>query len=236
MENKWIAICDDQMEIAKQLQSIVQDICVENKISIQTKVFYDSRELLNSIEECSIVFLDLDMPEMDGIELGKRIIENNLDCKIIVATGRVDRYKEAFTIQALRFVTKPFDKKEIEEALLTALVKKVGNGIITAFMNRISYDINESNIVYLMAYNGYVEIVTGNGRYRKDTSLDSLECDLDKRIFVRIHKGYIVNLQWIKGFDSTSVFLINQSLPLSRRKRKVLEQKFIEFDLKYRGR
>ena len=181
----------------------------------------------------SLVFIDLDMPGMDGIELGKRINELNLDCKIIVATGRVDRYKEAFTIQALRFVTKPFDEKEIEEALLTALLKKVGNGIITAF---IPYDISESDIRYLMAYNGYVEIVTENGRYRKDTSLDSLECDLDKRLFVRINKGYIVNLQWIKGFDNTTVLLIDQRLPLSRRRRKNLEQKFMEFDLKYRGR
>lgn len=236
MENKWIAICDDQEEVTKKLQSIIQKICVKNKINIGTKEFFNSFDLLNNIKGCLIAFIDLDMPGMDGIELGKRINELNLDCKIIVATGRVDRYKEAFTIQALRFVTKPFDEKEIEEALLTALLKKVGNGIITAFMNRIPYDISESDIRYLMAYNGYVEIVTENGRYRKDTSLDSLECDLDKRLFVRINKGYIVNLQWIKGFDNTTVLLIDQRLPLSRRRRKNLEQKFMEFDLKYRGR
>ena len=52
MENKWIAICDDQEEVTKKLQSIIQKICVKNKINIGTKEFYNSFDLLNNIKGC----------------------------------------------------------------------------------------------------------------------------------------------------------------------------------------
>lgn len=64
-----------------------------------------------------MVFLDVEMPEMDGFEVGRRIYENNPECKLIIATGRVERFKEAFKIHAYRFITKPFQQDEVNDVI-----------------------------------------------------------------------------------------------------------------------
>ena len=60
------------------------------------------------------------MPQMDGIDVGKEILRQNPGCRIIIASGEWERFKEGYVIRAVRFVTKPFDEEEIAEALAEA--------------------------------------------------------------------------------------------------------------------
>ena len=234
MRERWIAVCDDQIECANLLRDIIIEICEKMDINIQTNIYVDGKSLLNHLEGCSIAFLDIDMPEMDGIELGKRIKEREADCKLIMATGREDRYKDAFTIQALRFVTKPFDYDEIKEALVAALMKSVQDLKVEVYKNRIMYEIRQSDIMYIRAYNGYIEIITSNNKFRKDSSLDAFLAELEKEVFVKIHKAYIINLNWIDEIRKNFVVIGVHEIPVSRRNRTILDQKYIEFDLKFR--
>lgn len=234
MEHEWIAICDDQVECAKSLSDIVTDICLRHNIEIRIKTFENGSELLKDLEGCLVAFLDIDMPLMDGIELGKRITEINFNCKLIMATGKTERYKDAFKIQAHRFVTKPFDITEIEEALITCIINRIQNEKVSVYKNRVLYELRQSEIYYLMAYNSYVEVKTADDIFRKDSSLDSFSKELDNRLFVRIHKAYVINLQWVKEIRKNSVLVGREELPVSRRCKKEFEQKYIEFDLRYR--
>ena len=62
------------------------------------------------------MFLDVDMPDMDGLEVGRKLREMGIDCPLIIETGMVERFKEAFAIGALRYVTKAFSEGGIGEA------------------------------------------------------------------------------------------------------------------------
>lgn len=68
----------------------------EKGISSEIVAFTNGNGLLEHIEEIQVAFLDIEMPQMDGIELGKKIKEHNPRCKVIMATGMVERFKEAF--------------------------------------------------------------------------------------------------------------------------------------------
>lgn len=104
-----IGVCDDQIEIVKILEGMIASIQAEWGYKWEILVFTSGDELLTHIHKMDAVFLDIEMPKMDGIQVGKEIMKKNPDCRIIMATGRVERVKEAFYIQAFRFVTKPFN-------------------------------------------------------------------------------------------------------------------------------
>lgn len=233
-EKRVIGLCDDQMAVAMRLKKIISDILQEEGENWEICLFDSGEKLLETAELINVVFLDIEMPGLDGIETGKELKRRNPDCKIIMATGKVERFKEAFHIQAMRFITKPFDKREIEEALKAVEKSHVGNAKIELYYLRNSYQIEQDKIQYIKAYNGYTEYRVENQVFRKDISLNEVEKMLDKRLFVRIHRQYIINMRWIQSYSNGKVEIGDIEIDVSRRKRKDFEQKYIEYDLNYR--
>lgn len=230
-----IGVCDDEPIIALTLSKLVKQCFLKLKMDVQINIYNSGEGLLQKIEELDTVFLDIEMPMMDGIEVGKVIKERNETCKIIMATGKVDRFKESFKINAFRFITKPFEIEEIEEAIDAILKLKVGENVISLFLNRIQYDIPQKNIQYFKAFNGYSEVWVENKCYRKDISLNELEQILDSRLFVRVHKQYIINMLFIKMYNSTNVKINEELIPVSRRKQKEFEKLYMNFDIIHKG-
>ncbi len=229
-----IGICDDKEYVAKELNELIQEICLSHDIHCKIYAFTSSKKLLEHSSELSVVFLDIEMPEMDGIKLGRMIRESNRGCKIIMATGMVKRFKEAFLIDAMRFVTKPFDKKEVEEALLAAVGNDLGTNTIEVSLQRNKYMICQIDIQYIVAANGYVEVYANGKVFRKVMSLDGIEELLEPRLFAKIDRKYIVNLRYTQMLKDGHVMVGDKEFSVSRRKKKEFEHKYIEFDLNYR--
>lgn len=229
-----VALCDDQEYILVQLKKMLQEILKEKGCQYIIEVFSSGEELISKNEYCDVVFLDIEMPGMDGIQVGEIIRQRNAECKIIMATCAIERYKEAFHIRAFRFVTKPFVSEEIEEAMDAVLSLKRDDDSIELYCQRVLYKVKWKDIQYIQAYNGYSEFLVGNRIFRKEISLNSIEEQLDMQFFSRIHRQYIVNMRWIISYDNGKVRVGNQVIPVSKRKRKDFEQEYIEFDLKYR--
>lgn len=229
-----VALCDDQEYILVQLKKMLQEILKKKGCQYIIEVFSSGEELISKNEYCDVVFLDIEMPGMDGIQVGEIIRQRNAECKIIMATCAIERYKEAFHIRAFRFATKPFVLEEIEEAIDAVLSLKRDDDSIELYYQRVLYKIKWKDIQYIQAYNGYSEFLVGNRIFRKEISLNSIEEQLDMQFFSRIHRQYIVNMRWIISYDNGEVRVGNQVIPVSKRKRKEFEQEYIEFDLKYR--
>lgn len=231
-----IAVCDDNEIAAHQLASMITDILISENIANHVSVYSSARLLLQNVAHIHIIFLDLDMPKMNGIEAGKRIHFQKPECKIIMETGFSDRYKDAFRAHAIRFITKPFQLSEIQEALAAATMELIGENEIAAFYQRQSFPVKQKHIIYIHAYDGYVNIYTKTKVYRKDCSLGYMEQCLDQRLFFRIRQEYIVNLSFIESYRNGSVVIWNQTIPVSRRQKAAFEHAFMEFDFEYRGR
>ena len=235
MGKVYIGICDDQPEIVEQLSRQIRDIMGDIPCDDWDVLEYISpSQLLKDIEKINILLLDIEMPEMDGIEVGKKVMAANPDCKIIMATSRIDRFKEAFFIDAIRFVTKPFFAGEIKEAILAALEVKPGEAEVEAFRDRVCFKIKEKDISMVRAFNGYVEIMAGKNVFRKDISMNALEEQLDDRLFFRVNRQYLVNLGFITSCNKNIVVVGDKKFNISIRRRKEFVSKYTEYDLNYR--
>jgi DNA-binding LytR/AlgR family response regulator len=229
-----IGICDDEPMIVKILVPFIEESLEQRKVKAEIIPFLSGYGLLEKVNELDAVFLDISMPEMDGFEVGFNVNQRNPFCKIIMATGNTQRYKDAFKINAFRFITKPFDPAEIDEAVEALLKMKIGEERIRLYYERIPYDMPQRVIAYWKAYNGYCEAKVQDKNFRRELSLNEVEGLLDDRLFVRIHKQYIVNMQYIDHYKNHTIAISGEFLPVSRRKQKEFEARYLYFDVNHR--
>lgn len=229
-----IAICDDETIIQKQLNSIVEIILTAKGLSYEIQLYDSGVQLLQSQNTYDIILLDIEMPELDGIETGKRIHEKNPNSKIVIVTSIIERFKDAFKIEAFRFVTKPLDTAEIEEAIDSYIIQQIGTETIEVYNHRIKCNFTQKSLIYARAYNGYVELLIQNKIFRREESLNHFEMQLDKRCFVRINKEYCINLFYVTDYKSGTISIGGKDILVSRRKKKNFEKELLEFGINYR--
>ena len=218
-----IGICDDEPIVCEILKKKVSICLVETNTEAEIECFYSGKELLDNSKKPDILFLDIEMPKLDGIETGKKLRENGKDCKIIVATSRVDRFKEAFHINTFRFITKPFEIDEIREAVISL----GGTKKIEVYRNREKYNILCKDIFFIEAVESSIEFILEEGRYRKESSLSELEKELEKATFFRINRQCIVNIDKIEKYEKGNIFIHGYVKRVSQRRKK-------EFQIAYR--
>ncbi len=229
-----IAICDDVVEQTLVLQKYIREYCEKSAVEYKLHIYVSGTQLLSYVEKLDIIFLDIEMPHLDGIETGRQIRKKNSSCRIIMATCMVERMKEAFFIEAFRFIVKPFEQKEVEEAMDACMKKVLGSGSILLYYNRNSYKVHQSEIQYIITYDSYCEYKVKDKVLRSETSLKELENQLDKRLFFRVHRKYIINMAQVQFYRDGWIQMNDIKLSVSRRRKKEFEQAYMEFDLKYR--
>jgi DNA-binding LytR/AlgR family response regulator len=231
--NQMIGICDDEPLILQSLKRMIEECMEKNGWIAEVLIFPSGTALLERISELDIIFLDIEMPDLDGIETGRQILKFNRNCKIIIESGRVDKFKETFKINTFRFITKPFVMAEIEEALQAAWNSNVGTEKIEVYENRIPYSICHKDISYVVSYGSFSEFVVGNKKFRKVISLNELEKILDKNLFFRPNRQYMVNMLQIVRVQNGVIHLKEKNITISKRKKKSFQMAYVEFDLKY---
>ncbi len=229
-----VGICDDEPFIAKQLSQILNEIAVEKAYGMEIHVYGSGIELLDTLYSLDILFLDIEMPEMDGIEVGRRLRQVQKDCRIIMATSVVERFKEAFEIQAFRFITKPFEREEIARVLEAVMESRIGMETVSFYETRMEVDVMQRQIYYLWSCDSSVEARIGDRILRREGSLNEMERILDSRLFFRVHKKYLVNLLHISKYHDGVIYIGDIKITVSRRRKKEFEAAYRKFDVNYR--
>ena len=197
-----IGICDDDMKTLLSLKETVTEYCKSKGLEGEVHLFASGGELLALSGHLDLLFLDIEMPGLDGIEVGKRFRRKNGRCKIVMETCREDRVLDAFHLEACRFLLKPLKRQDVWEALNVFAKSLVGSSTITLWEMRQRVEVSQRDIVYAQTYDSYTEYIVGDHLMRSERSLLELERELDPRLFFRINKKYIVNFSYIESYDN----------------------------------
>ena len=220
-------ICDDDEVVHETVENYLKEYAQSKSIQISVISYYSSDELLEKKDYLNMLFLDIEMPGKDGIELGHILKEKGVDYKIVMLSGMVDRYKEAFKINAFRFVSKPISKKELFLAIDDVMELMEGTETLIAYKDGNSYSIKQKDIVYIEAVSSGIIACVGNTEFTIYKPLSELMDELNGKLFFRSHRSYIVNIHKIQE-------IYGQKALLSRRERKALVQAYVEYDIKRR--
>ena len=112
-----VGLCDDESHTHDTINTMLLAYSEINDIRFNIVHYYSAQELLTADDKLDFLLLDIDMPEMDGIEAASRLRKKGVEYKIVMLTGKIERFKEAFEISAFRFVSKPINVKELYRAI-----------------------------------------------------------------------------------------------------------------------
>ena len=175
-------------------------------------------------ESIDLIFLDIEMPEIDGISFLKQLKNNP---GVIFTTAYRNYAVEAFDLDVIDYLLKPisFDRfvmainkfyERNSHPVSHNEVLKDRPSFINIKANRKTYKVDVKKIEYIESLKDYVKIVCGNESFVTHDSLSNMEGVLMKFGFIRIHNSFLVAIEKIKSFNSESVFLEKKELPISR--------------------
>ena len=186
----------------------------------------DTKKGLNDTE-CDLIFLDIEMPIINGFEL-LDVLKNKP--QIIFVTGKTEYAFKAFDYDATDYLQKPITQERfnlgVEKALEYHRLKFENSSAEEEYIfiksNLKKRKIFINTILWIEALGDYIKLVTTEDSYVILSTMKAFEKEVEEYSFLRIHKSYIVNLKKIKRFNSKFVEINNENLPLSRNKKKIL--------------
>ncbi len=197
-----VLICDDE----PGMRMILRRFLERDPAFTVTAEAADGREALELFEKHrpDVVFLDVDMPGMTGVEVARSISDLDPSACIIFATAHEGYRREAFEVYAFDYLVKPFSLERIDETLdrirlsrSLRMEKKESGPSVQKVMIRgrdgISF-IDPNEILLLQREERMTVIYTADARYQSGDSLQEWMEKLDPDRFMRCHKSYIINL------------------------------------------
>ncbi|MCC8150769.1 MAG: LytTR family DNA-binding domain-containing protein [Lachnospiraceae bacterium] len=214
-----IAICDDSAADRTYIQSLIRIWAKEQTIFIQTEEFPSAESFLfcyDSDKNWDILLLDIEMGNMDGVSLAKKLRQDNETLQIVFITGYSDYIAEGYEVAALHYLTKPLNKEKFFSVLIGAVEKRKKNGKILTFdLSGEMVRVPIWQIIYAEVQLNYVTIHTKED-IRIKMTLSSLQRELDDR-FYRVGRSVIVNLTQVRRVTRSDIYLAGDIvLPLPR--------------------
>lgn len=218
-----VGICDDCPEHAALLEKTISGYQCGDTLRIVQST--DPHRFLAIVQEEAprLVFLDIDMNGMNGIELGEKIKAMDADTVIVYVTAHEKYALEAFRVHAFHYLIKPITQDKVTSVMAEALAfikrnKSPGsenNFIIQRRGETIS--LNFDDISYFEKIGHKVRVITANGCEEYYGNFTRLVEQFDTAQFIQCHQGYIVNVPKIRAFRNKTLFLEDGfQVPVSR--------------------
>ncbi|MBR2885761.1 MAG: response regulator transcription factor [Clostridia bacterium] len=209
-----ICICDDDSFTKREIRSLLENFA-ESEDGFDVSDFSCGEDLIeyyNSGNGFDIVFLDIEMKGMNGIEAAESIKCIAPETIIIFVSSHSSYVFDAFRIEALHFLVKPIKEKEFAEVFTRAMKKYTTvNASVVLKWESTRNKIRISNISYVEGYRRHLSVHTANGVYEAVGKISEIYDALRPHGFVRVHQGFIVNMNYIKNFNTNEVELTDGS-------------------------
>lgn len=237
-----IAICDDDRPLTGIVEQFLLRIAAEHGIDVRCEVFFDGSSLLRALTEqrlgVDLIYLDIEMGAMNGIQTALTLREKELPALIVYMSGHEEYLKELFCTEPFRFLSKPIDETAFCSVFLAACERiRKRAGYFTYFCKRARHRIPFDRIAYFesngrvisICLSGKEEVRTGSPQdqfYGKMNDVEEQVASMNGR-FLRVHQSFLVNFDYIKMLSSTEIEMLDgRKIQISEDRRKNVKAKF----------
>lgn len=225
-----ILICDDDHNIIEELKEYLNEYFAQtDSIMPEIAAFSDGNSLLADSGANDLVFLDIEMPGLNGISVGNALKKKYPHVFIFITTYHEQYLDDAMDVPVFRYLLKPLDKKRLFrnlDAVMHAYCDLVfpvaidtGTSVVT---------LSAADIIFIETQAKATLVHTVSGTYSTKASLVSWMNTLSSNSFFQTHKGYLVNMRHIKSFEKNliSFHSCEEQAYLSRRKCKEFKKRY----------
>ena len=217
-----IGICDDIYDARLVLRSVLERVLEKRGTEGKFFEFSSGEGLLKWLErhagELDLVFLDLEMGELDGMETARRLRTADSGLQLVFVTGYADRVFDGYSVGALGYLMKPPRQEQLEEVLdraRAALYRQMDRAYVCRSGDT-HYRIPVSNILYFISDRRQVKCVTAGRAYTFYGKLDAVAAEVGSG-FVRLHQRYLVRAAAVDRVEGGEAVLTDGTrLPISR--------------------
>ena len=229
-----IAICDDEKNVCYYIEKRTRDYLAKIDEEADLAVFYDGAPLMeeckNNPDAFDIIFLDIKMKTINGVDCAKDLRETGVKALIVFVTSSAEYVFSGYEVKAFRYILKTdlvnaFDRilgeclSELSKSADSFYTVKTASSVKNISLNDILYF--ESNKRVLVAH-------TKNDEYSFYGKLDEVEKELNGKDFIRTHQSYYVNARKIKSVEKDSVQLQNgEILPVSKSRASAVKNAYL---------
>lgn len=235
-----VAIVEDEAQILSYLKDTLLKSFKKQQIHVTFDTFISGEKFLFMFHQhyhFDIIFLDIEMPGMDGISICKNIREVSPDALVVFISNKEELVFQTFEVQPFRFIRKSEYNKQLP-ALVSSIVSQLNT--LNSHMMRIlepssgdlySFDVNK--VLYVEAQRKNCRVVTTTGDLIINCKLMEITEKLTDFAFLKPHRSYLVNCQYIFYIGKTSLSLTNkEDIPISRGKVDEIKQYFLNYTTK----
>lgn len=219
----YIAICDDEKHMSNHIRAMTSDFFRKKNREIHLRTFLSGEELLNYNGQIDILFLDIQMKGMDGMETARKLRADKFRGFLVFITVLKEMVFQSFEVQAYDYLVKPVDKKQFEKTM-ERIYTSMQNASEDSLLVQKGYEgriILKDEIVFceIMDRKIYLNLASGEvvDYYER---IENLEIKLGG-CFFRCHRSYLINLKHLKGYKNGTAYMDNdKEVPVSRLRNK----------------
>ncbi len=214
-----IAICDDDERYLNELKAYVEGYMKNHYIKVEFYTTTSPGEIMDSDIAFDLAFLDIQMPELDGITLAKELKTRNSKVILFFVTAFEEYQDEAMDLHIFRFFEKPFDVGRLYSGLDKAM-EYLDESYVEIYIENDSKHIKlpVDEIKYIKRENRKNTIFTNNGNYVVRCNFDELINKLPNTFFYLVHKSFYVNLHYITEYSYKEIFIDDTRISIATRK------------------
>ncbi|MEG1132121.1 MAG: LytTR family DNA-binding domain-containing protein [Romboutsia sp.] len=228
-----IAICEDEKEIQLLIEDCLDNILKNINIEYEIQKYSSGEDLLErNLKDIDILLLDIQMGQINGMDTARKLREVDNKMEIIFITSLIDYVQEGYEVRAYRYLLKPIESEELKKHVLTCIkeIEINKNNYIVIKNKSNTYKIDSNEIKYIEVQKKQMLIHTINKKFDVSYSLEKIEKDLNLDEFVRCHKSFLANLNYVENIKpNIAVLESGEEVPVSRYRYKDVKQKFLKF-------
>jgi DNA-binding LytR/AlgR family response regulator len=230
-----ITICDDEKKIRELLGSRVQKLYPSAELA-----FYETGEaLLAQAAQPDILFLDIQMPGRDGMEIARLLRKKWKDTILIFVTGIEEYVFQAFDVGAFHYIVKPLDEEKLKMVLENAVKQyeemtqnsKAEKKYIMVQTGGIHTKVFVDDIVYAEVFNRKIIIHKLDGELEFYGKLSDLEKLLGEDFF-RPHRAYLINMGYVESYDAGNIYLEKGQVLMAKQNYKKFVESYMQYSMK----
>lgn len=222
-----VLVCDDDNLILEQLTKYIGEFFKRRRLACPEIVCFSNGEtLLSDTGEKDILFLDIEMPGMNGIYIGNELKKLNKDTIIFVVTSYTEYLDEAMRFHVFRYLTKPIEKQRLFRNLKDAI------DLYNTSMKKLPietkegiYTVSTSDIVAVEAQGRKVIIHTPARDYMSIHTMQHWAQTLSEHCFFQTHRSFIINFEYVTNFNHSLVYLSDNQFEAYLTRRKYVQFK-----------
>ena len=210
-----IAVCDDESKILEEITAFIG----KDFSFCKVQSFLDGKEFLTSSDERpDVLLVDIDMPGMSGMDVASELTSEKAQTLIVFVTAHDELVYDSFKYHPFAFVRKKFLEEELRSVLADCQKEIEGRNKRFVFQNASKMvNLAQSEILYFEGQANYLAIHTVEGEYRMRSTMTAVEKELENCGFLRIHKGFLVNLEHVRILKTEELELDNgEVLPIGK--------------------